>query len=143
MHRQTRRERPIRREHLDLDVAVHGGVGEVGRGHEHSCDAAQIERLILWGRAADKKRAGSKSNWSGQEDDCARIKESEPFPGHLEARQGVKAGISWKTNYRERFGLDLLDVGLFEELGRLMAASGKVPLGLRRLVDSAIALGDD
>jgi len=55
----------------------------------------------------------------------------------------VKAGISWKTNYRERFGLDLLDVGLFEELGRLMAASGKVPLGLRRLVDSAIALGDD
>ncbi len=67
----------------------------------------------------------------------------EPFPGHLEARQGVKAGISWKTNYRERFGLDLLDVGLFEELGRLMAASGKVPLALRRLVDSAIALGDD
>jgi hypothetical protein len=49
------------------------------------------------------------------------------FPGHAEARAAI-ADAKWKTEYREKYGIDVLDVQMFAIAGAEMRRRGlRVP----------------
>jgi len=59
------------------------------------------------------------------------------FPGHRQAREEARrSGVKWEIRYRERYGIDVLDVSLFGELGEDMRRRGSISPELRSLMDS-------